>query len=303
MKIIAIILTYNEEIHIERCIKSISELVDKILICDSFSSDNTLEISKSFDKVDVIQNQFLNYSNQFNYALGHIQDKESYIFRIDADEIIDSELFNEIKKLKQMKRKLDAYNIRRKIAFQGELTKYGHSGDIHVVRLFKKRVGHCELRFMDEHIIVEGSVGTIENGSIIDLNLKNLKWWLEKHVWYSLREAIDFLNNKHGFAVSQKTNKENLDERNLNKRKSKTNIYYRFPKIIRALLLFLFIWYFLKGNKDKGKGKYYHLYITLFYRMLVDLNISYLESAIDFDSTESHIITQLEKITSFKAKL
>jgi len=65
-----IILTYNEEIHIERCVSSVRGIADRILIVDSYSTDRTLEIAKSLD-VEVRQHKFVNQAQQFQWALDH----------------------------------------------------------------------------------------------------------------------------------------------------------------------------------------------------------------------------------------
>ena len=64
--ITALILTYNEEKHIERCIFSIRHFVKRIVIIDSFSNDNTLNILKKYN-VEILQNRFINQSKQFNW--------------------------------------------------------------------------------------------------------------------------------------------------------------------------------------------------------------------------------------------
>lgn len=69
--ITAIILTYQEEKHIERCILSLLDFVDKIVVVDSFSSDNTVQLAKSLG-ADVFQNEWINYSNQFNWSLENL---------------------------------------------------------------------------------------------------------------------------------------------------------------------------------------------------------------------------------------
>ena len=66
--IAAIILTFNEEQHISRCISSLKNTVDEIFIVDSYSKDNTVKIAESLG-AQVSQNKWVNYATQFNWAL------------------------------------------------------------------------------------------------------------------------------------------------------------------------------------------------------------------------------------------
>ena len=59
--ITAIILTYNEEIHIDRCIKSISKFVDEIFIIDSFSNDKTIKKARKYKKVKIFKRKFIQH--------------------------------------------------------------------------------------------------------------------------------------------------------------------------------------------------------------------------------------------------
>ena len=84
--ITAIILTYNEERHIKRCILSIKKFVKKIIIVDSFSTDKTLEIAKKF-KVKIYKHKFINQAKQINWVLKTKKFHTNWILRIDADEL------------------------------------------------------------------------------------------------------------------------------------------------------------------------------------------------------------------------
>ena len=79
-------MTFNEEIHIERCIKSIIKNVDEIIIIDSFSTDKTIEICRKYKKV---KHKFKNHANQFNWGMRNFKIKSNWIIRIDADEIVE----------------------------------------------------------------------------------------------------------------------------------------------------------------------------------------------------------------------
>ena len=71
MKISAIVLTFNESIHLDRCINNIKNVTNDIFIVDSFSDDNTKEIANE-NKTRFLERKFDNHSRQFNWALSQI---------------------------------------------------------------------------------------------------------------------------------------------------------------------------------------------------------------------------------------
>ena len=93
--ITAIILTYNEEKHIERCISSIRNFVKRIVVIDSFSNDSTLNILKKYD-VEILQNKFINQSKQLNWGLENSNIKTEWMLRLDADEIVTKSLIEKV---------------------------------------------------------------------------------------------------------------------------------------------------------------------------------------------------------------
>ena len=91
-KISAIIPTFNEEIHIEEAIKSVS-FADEIIVIDSYSTDRTLELAKKHD-VRIIERVFDDFSTQKNFAIS--QTKNEWIYVLDADERVTPKLQKEI---------------------------------------------------------------------------------------------------------------------------------------------------------------------------------------------------------------
>ena len=91
-----IILTYNEELNLDRCLNSITSLNADIYIIDSFSNDKTLEIAKKYN-CNILQNKFINHSNQINWAINNINFNSEWILRLDSDEHITVELLDELK--------------------------------------------------------------------------------------------------------------------------------------------------------------------------------------------------------------
>lgn len=93
--IAAIILTKNEEKHIARCIASLKGICKEILVIDSFSTDKTCEIAKELG-AKLYQHPFENQAQQFNCAIENCPIDATWIWRIDADEYIESELARKV---------------------------------------------------------------------------------------------------------------------------------------------------------------------------------------------------------------
>jgi glycosyltransferase involved in cell wall biosynthesis len=98
VQISAVIITYNEEKNIERCLLSLKDIVDDIIVLDSFSKDNTLAICEKYG-VRVFQNAFNGYIEQKNKALEYA--KYNYVLSLDADESVSEKLKESIIKVKE----------------------------------------------------------------------------------------------------------------------------------------------------------------------------------------------------------
>ncbi len=93
-----VIITFNEERNIETCIKSLLNVVDEIIVVDSYSTDRTKTICQSYN-VTFIEQQFLGYVEQKNFALSKAN--HNYIVSLDGDESLSEELQNNIIALKE----------------------------------------------------------------------------------------------------------------------------------------------------------------------------------------------------------
>jgi glycosyltransferase involved in cell wall biosynthesis len=118
----AVIITFNEEAKIGRCIDSLIGVADEILVIDSFSTDLTEYICKS-KGVRFIQREFEGHANQKNF--GNEQAQHNYILSIDADECLSDELKNSILEAKKSL-KFDGYSVNRLSNFCGNWIH--HSG-------------------------------------------------------------------------------------------------------------------------------------------------------------------------------
>ena len=268
-----IILTKNEKLHIRRCLEKLAPLDAKqIFVVDCFSDDGTQEIAQQ-NGATVVEHAWPGlYAKQFNWALDSMPIEASWVLRLDADEYLFPDAIEEVKRLLPKYDKetiidgalpsdVTSLSLSRMRAFCGRMIHFGGTAHIPMVRFFKHRIGRCEDRAMDEHIITSEGHDYRLKGEFIDDNLNSMDWWREKHHGYAKREAADALAFERG-EIHFKPVKEK---------------YYRMPRYFRAVVYF-FIRYFLRlGFLDGYAGWMWHFWQGLWYRWLVDKEIGRLK--------------------------
>jgi glycosyltransferase involved in cell wall biosynthesis len=115
-----VIITYNEERNIRRCLESVKEVADEILVVDSFSKDDTERICSEFG-VRFIPHTFEGHIQQKNYAID--QSSHDWILSLDADEALTDELKNAILELKKDP-KFKGYRMNRLTNYCGKWVRY-----------------------------------------------------------------------------------------------------------------------------------------------------------------------------------
>lgn len=276
MKLTVIILTYNEELHLARCLESALQLTPNIVVVDCFSTDRTVEIAQSFGATVLQRAWDGSHSTQVNWALDQLAQlpiQTEWVMRIDADEVLSPELIDQIKAtLPTVAPQINGISCIRKMTFQGKLIRFGGVGKNRVMRLFRYGFGQSESRWMDEHIKVEGQTLAL-SGAMIDDNLRSLAWWIEKHNGYSSREAVDLLNLEYQFA--QQNSVAALSNSSIGlKRWIKENIYAKLPGGARSLAYFTWRYIVMLGFLDGARGTQFHFFQALWYRYLVDCKVA-----------------------------
>jgi len=133
----AVIITYNEEEHLEKCLSSLVGVVDEVIVVDSFSTDNTKAICRKYN-VTFIQHKFEGYIEQKNYAIQ--QATHNYILSLDGDEALSDELKESILKVKPYW-DFDGYYSKRLNNYCGQWIKHSDWYPDKKLRLFKKGSG------------------------------------------------------------------------------------------------------------------------------------------------------------------
>jgi len=265
-------LTFNEELHLMRCIRSLQNVVTGILVVDCYSSDSTLDIAYA-NGAEVVQREWSNHAAQFNWALTQIPSDTDWVLRIDADEILTPELASEIRaRLPGLGDEVEGVYCGRRMAFQGRKIRYGGVFPIRILRLFRYGRGQCENRLMDEHIYVLGL--TVDfRGEIIDDNLNSLTWWTAKHNRYASLEAVDLLNLEYGFMPRESIASLHGGSQVSVKRWCKERIYARLPGGLRAFAYFFYRYVLRFGFLDGQAGTAFHVLHGFWYRYLVDAKV------------------------------
>lgn len=265
----AIVLTKNEEIHIERCIRNIFPLFKKIYIVDSLSTDKTKELAKKWP-IEFLENPFINQATQFNWALKQIDQNTNWVLRIDADEYLSQSLINEISlKLDSLDSSIKGIFLPRRIIFQDKMLNHGAVNRTKILRLFKFGYGESDDRWMDEHIVVNGKTINFRN-SLIDHNLKPISWWINKHNNYANREVFEIIKNE--LNPKRKKNEKYYFSQENRKR------YYSQPPILRAIFYFIYRYIFCLGFLDGKNGFCFHILQGFWYRLIIDMKYLELKS-------------------------
>jgi glycosyltransferase involved in cell wall biosynthesis len=188
-KISAVIITYNEELFIEKCLASIDGIADEIIVVDSYSTDATEEICKKFN-VRFIKHTFEGYKDQKNYAIGMATYKN--ILSLDADEAISDKLRESILAVKE-KWEYDGYYFNRLNNFCGKWIRHSAWYPDKQLRLFYSDKGHFgELNIHEKFILSNKSkVGKLK-GDLLHWSCTSIQDRIDKMNRYSIIGAEEY---------------------------------------------------------------------------------------------------------------
>jgi len=278
LDITVIILTYNEEIHIQRCIESVSSIAKEMFVVDCFSADKTKEIAQNLGAT-VIQKKWPgNQAIQMNWALETLPITTKWVLRLDADEYLLPELIEEMKqKLNDVNDEVTGVVFKRRHIFLGKWMKHGIY-PVKLLRLFQYQKAICEQRWMDEHIqLLEGTSIEFEH-DFVDHNLNNLMWFISKHNGYAIREAID-----EELSLLYTTSSEVKLSKQAEGKRRKKHQYAKQPLFWRSFAYFVFRYFFKLGFLEGKEGFLWHFLQGWWYRTLVDAKIYEIKKACGTD--------------------
>lgn len=135
-----VIITFNEEATIARCLEAVRGVADEVVVVDSFSTDRTVAICQELG-ARVVQHAFAGYVQQKNFAT--TQARHHHVLQLDADEVLTEELRQSIRQAKQHWQG-GGYTLARLTNYCGSWVRHGGWYPDRKLRLYDRRLGQWE---------------------------------------------------------------------------------------------------------------------------------------------------------------
>ncbi len=191
IKLSAVIITYNEEKNLKRCILSLLEVADEIVVVDSFSTDKTKEIAANFE-VKFIENKFEGHIQQKNFAI--TKASYSHVLSLDADECLSDELKKTILNVKN-NWEFDGYVFNRLTNYCGQWIKHCGWYPDKKLRLWNSSKGSWQGQNPhDEFRLKDGATKGFLKGDLLHYSISSIEDHLKVIEKFSTIAANEMFN-------------------------------------------------------------------------------------------------------------
>ncbi|BAQ66289.1 glycosyltransferase family 2 protein [Geminocystis sp. NIES-3709] len=240
-----LILTYNEEPNIDRTLHKLT-WAKEVIVIDSFSTDKTIEILKSYSNVKVFFRKFESFAKQCNYGLSLI--KNTWVLSLDGDYILSDDLINKLTIL-NVNSEINGYLIPLSYCIFGKPLKKTILPPR--ICLYKKNTAHYRDDGHAHKVIIEGKVSYLKSYIYHD-DRKSLSRWLWAQDRYMVLEVEKILNTPfYELSLSDRIRKQ----------------------IILAPFIVFIYCLFLKGGIFDGWGGWYYAFQRMFAEILLSLRL------------------------------
>lgn len=260
-----VVLTYNEAINIERCLRSVS-WSDDVLVMDSGSTDGTQALAEKLG-ARVMTRDFDDFAAQRNHALDKGGLKHPCVLHLDADEVVSDELRDEMHRVAATGEPLAGYRVPFRLMMMGHWLRYSGMYPTYQVRFGLRdrlrfhMVGHGQRETLDST-----EVGTLQ-GDLIHHNFsKGISDWLGKHARYARAEAAEVANAKGKRRWAELLRARDTMER----RRILKDLGSRMP--MRPVARFVYMYFFRRGFLD-GRAGFRYAMLVATYQWFIDMNV------------------------------
>ena len=269
-----IILTFNEEQHLPRLLRSIQDIEAPVFILDSGSTDHTIEIAQQFGATFLF-NAFENHPKQWDFALKNFPVKTPWVICLDADQEVTPELKARLQNFKDEEyQNINGIYFNRKNFFKGKWIKHGGYYPFYLLKMFRFGIGFSDTNeAMDHRFNAPGGSMVWKDGIIKEENLKEnqIRFWIEKHNRYSdllALEEVERMQNARGQSEQPRFWGTPNQRKAWFKRQ-----WWRLPRYVRPGLYFTQRMIFQLGILDGRTGVIFHFLQAFWFRLVVDIKI------------------------------
>ena len=196
-RISVIVVTYNEEKQIERCLRSVTDWADEIIVLDSYSRDRTLELAQKYTE-KVFQFEYPGYSKQVERGIDRAGSE--WIFILDADEEVSAELASAIQAEIRDPAAKDGYSLNRKVRAFGKWIEHCGWFPDWQFRLFRKDAYVAEHQEVHGAFTTRGSKGFLA-GLLYHYTYPTISSYLEKMNDYTSLHVSNKLKENPGMNI------------------------------------------------------------------------------------------------------
>jgi glycosyltransferase involved in cell wall biosynthesis len=175
LPISVIITTFNEEINIEDCIRSVL-WADEILVVDSGSTDRTVELARR-QPVRLLEREYFGSAAQKNWSMDRVQN--DWVLILDADERATDDLVLEVLQLLIEGPQFYGYFVRRRNIVLGKVIRHSGWSTDKVIRFFHRAHGRYPDRRVHADLDIEGPTPVLRN-SLLHYTFRSLDQYWEK---------------------------------------------------------------------------------------------------------------------------
>jgi len=240
-----VILTFNEELNIERTLSQLN-WAPKIIVVDSFSTDKTLDILKKYFQVEIVQRKFDSFDKQSNFALKQV--KTEWVLSLDADYVVSDGFIEEIRLISD---NAVENGFWAPISFCVDGIPLRCSVLTPRIVLFRKSKA---VYYQDGHahrLKMDGKTGYLKNFICHD-DRKPFKVWLSAQKKYSGQEAKKLTRTTY----------------------SKLKLVDKLRRVILFMpLLMPFYILLFKGGMFEGRRAIYYAYLRMYYEAMLSLKL------------------------------
>ena len=265
-----VIPVLDEELNLATCLDHCAGWVREIIVVDSFSTDDTINIAKKMG-ARVVQHTYEGAPQQWKWILSEVPIHTEWMLAIDADYIVTPKLRAEITRLLQNGPSEDGYYIPHRQMFRGRFLRHGGMYPRHRLTLFRPdRVLVDERDLVDNRFYVRGQTKTL-SGDLIEDNAKehDFSIWMRKQIGYAERAAQEETDRSGDPAPKLSAVRAGRNERVLWLK----HRWLRLPLYWRSVGYFLYRYVVRLGFLDGRAGFLYHFSQALAFRVMLDARV------------------------------